>query len=248
MDISTDIPEDDEIPWKNTPWDVQTDSVDIQAQEQQHSRKRLKKETSVDNNQSSGTMFASSHTEIFPDTETDWSSDDTALEIQFEMKTGKRDFQKTCRNLYVFVTSAAKKGRREVFERQMSLEERRKFDPAKQKEIKNYVVNDVLEKLEPHEKPPRETILRMRWVLEYRLDENENKSPKARIVILGYLDPDYENRPAASPTMTRNTRQLLLQFGAWMGFSAAKGDVSGAFLQGRNLQRDLWENWRQRWT
>ena len=44
LDISTDIPEDDEIPWKNTPWDVQTDSVDIQAQEQQHSRKLLKKQ------------------------------------------------------------------------------------------------------------------------------------------------------------------------------------------------------------
>ena len=87
---------------------------------------------------------------------------------------------------------------------------------------------------------PRESILKIRWVLEYRLDENENKSPKARIVILGCLDPDYENRPATSPTMTRNTRQLLLQFGARMGFSAAKGDVSGAFLQGRKLQRDLW--------
>ena len=169
------------------------------------------------------------------------NSDDTALEIRFEMKTGKHVFQKkTCRELYAFVTSAAKKGRKEVSERQMSLEERRKFDPAKQKEIKNYVVNDVLEKLELHEKPPRESILRMRWVLEYRLDENENKSPKAPIVILGYFDPDYENRPAASPTMTRNTRQLLLQFGASMGFPAAKGDVSGAFLQGRNLQRDLW--------
>ena len=240
LDISTDIPEDDEIPWKNTPWDVHTDSVDMQAQEQQHSRKRLLTRTSDGNSQSSDTMFASSHTEIFPDTETDWSSDDTALEIQFEMKTGKHAFQETCRDLYAFVTSAAKKGRKEVFERQMSLEERRKFDPAKQKEIKNYVVNDVLEKLEPHENPPRESILRVRWVLEYRLDENENKSPKARIVILGYLDPDYENRPAASPTMTRNTRQLLLHFGAWMGFSAAKGDVSGAFLQGRNLQRDLW--------
>ena len=142
--------------------------------------------------------------------------------------------------MYAFVTSAARKGRKEVFERQISLEERKQFGPAKQKEIKNYVVNNVLEKLEPHEKPPRESFLRMRWVLEYRLDENENKTPKARIVILGYLDPNYENRPAASPTMTRNTRQVLLQFGAWMGFSTAKGDVSGAVLQGRNLQRDLW--------
>ena len=149
-------------------------------------------------------------------------------------------FQKTCRVMYAFVTGAASKGRKEVFERQMSLEERKHFDPSKQKEVKNNATNNVLEKLEPHEKPPRESILRMRWVLEYRLDENDNKTPKARIVILGYLDPDYEHRPAASPTMTRNTRQLLLHFGAWMGFSAAKGDVSGAFLQGRNLQRDLW--------
>ena len=50
----------------------------------------------------------------------------------------------------------------------------------------------------------------MRWVLEYRLDEKANKSPKARIVVLGYLDPDSEKRPAASPTVTNNTRQLFL--------------------------------------
>ena len=35
-------------------------------------------------------------------------------------------------------------------------------------------------------------------------------------------------------------RQLLLQIGAWMGSSAAKEDVSGAFMHGRQLQRDLW--------
>ena len=73
----------------------------------------------------------------------------------------------------------------------MSLEERKQFDPAKLTEIKNQVVKDVLEKLESHERPPRESILRMRWVLEYRLDENQNKSPKARAVISGYLDPDH---------------------------------------------------------
>ena len=78
-------------------------------------------------------------------------------------------------------------------------------------------------------------MLRMRWILVYFLDENDNKSPIACIVILGYLGSDYENRPAASPAMTRNTRQLVLQFGSWMVFSVTKGDVSGAFLQGRKL-------------
>ena len=55
-------------------------------------------------------------------------------------------------------------------------------------------------------------------------------NPKGRIVILGHLDPEYEDRSAAIPNMTRNTRQ----------FSAARRDVCGAFLQGRELQRDLW--------
>ena len=98
------------------------------------------------------------------------------------------------------------KGRKEVSELQMSLELGKQFDPAKQKEIMNYVVNDVLEKQEPHERTPRESRLRMRWILEYRLDDNEIKSPKARIVMLAHQDPDNENRPAASPTMTRNLK------------------------------------------
>ena len=148
------------------------------------------------------------------------------------MKTGKHAFQKTCRDVIAFVSCGARDARK-FFDRQMSLEGRKQFDPAKQKEIKNYMVNDVLEKLEPHEKPPMESMIKMRWVLEYRLDENENKSPKARIVIFGYLEPDCENKPAASPTMTRNTRQLSSHFGA------CNEDVSGAFLQGRKLQRDL---------
>ena len=34
-------PEDDEDSWKSKPWDMQTDSVETQAQEQQPPRKRL---------------------------------------------------------------------------------------------------------------------------------------------------------------------------------------------------------------
>ena len=74
------------------------------------------------------------------------------------MKTGgDRAFgalQKTCRDMFALSQVLPEKRRKEVFERRMSLEERQQSDPAKQKEIKNYMVNDVLEKLEPHEKPP----------------------------------------------------------------------------------------------
>ena len=59
--------------------------------------------------------------------------------------------QVTSRDMFAFETIAGRKGRSEVFERRMSLEETKQFGPAKQKEIKNYVVNGVLEKLEPHQ-------------------------------------------------------------------------------------------------
>ena len=42
--------------------------------------------------QSIDNMFASSSTETPPDTEPDWSSGDTALELHFKMKPGKHAF------------------------------------------------------------------------------------------------------------------------------------------------------------
>ena len=88
LDISTDTPEDDEDTLKNTPWDMQTDSGETQAQKQQPPRKRLLTKTKYDSSQSSNNMFASSHPENSTETGPDRSSDDTALEIQFEMETG----------------------------------------------------------------------------------------------------------------------------------------------------------------
>ena len=79
--------------------------------------------------------------------------------------------------MIAFVTSAARKDHKEMFERQMSSEEKIQFDPAKQKKDQE-LVNDVQEKFGPHEKPPSESTLRMRLVLEYRLDENENSPPR----------------------------------------------------------------------
>ena len=152
---------------------------------------------------------------------------------------GKRAFHETCRDMYAFVNSAARTGRKKVSERQMTPKERNLFDPAKEKEIKKNIVSDVLAKLEPHEKPPPERILRMRWVLEYPLDEKENKSPKARIVIWGYLDSE-KRKPTSNFTHDEQKRQAgTFAIRSLDGLLCCKGDVSGAFLQGRRLQRDL---------
>ena len=93
--------------------------------------------------------------------------------------------------------------------------------------------------------PNKSQILKMRWILTWKLDDNPGDQeplkrdsggnplkPKARAVVLGYMDPQYEFRPSASPTMSRSTRQMFLQKCADHQFLVEKGDISGAFLQG----------------
>ena len=53
-------------------------------------------------------------------------------------------------------------------------------------------------------------------------------------MILGFLDPMYEYRQTHAPTMSRTTRQIFLAIAASLGWDVEKGDVSGAFLQGRD--------------
>ena len=153
-------------------------------------------------------------------------------------KTAKRGFW--TRDFEGFVVSQLKKNHVEVHERQLTAEELEKFKEAKSKEVKNFVIANVFEKLPSHLKPDRQQALKMRWVLTWKVNpETSEKKAKARAVVLGYMDPEYEFRPTASPTMTRATRQLFLSMCAAFHFKVKKGDVSGAFLQGRDYTRQL---------
>ena len=116
-----------------------------------------------------------------------------------------------------YVVSQFKKGRREVFERNMSAEEQDKFSGAKGKDITNYIVSQVLETLPPDVTPLPSEVMRMRWVLEWKLDElTGDAKAKARLVILRYLDPQYEHRPTTAPVMTKTSRHLTLQMISWL--------------------------------
>ena len=54
-------------------------------------------------------------------------------------------------------------------------------------------------------------IMRMRWVLVFKAADKGQVKAKARIVILGFSDPDVGLINTKSPTMSRRSRQLLLQ-------------------------------------
>ena len=79
----------------------------------------------------------------------------------------------------------------------------------------------------------------MRWILTWKVKDDGSAKPKARAVLLGYQDPSYEHRAMTSPVMTRQTRQIMLQVAANNGWQLFRGDVSGAFLQGRDYPDTL---------
>ena len=62
-------------------------------------------------------------------------------------------------------------------------------------------------------------------------DTGESKV-KARLVVKGFTDPDVTEIRSESPTLSRLSRQLILQLSASRGFRLRKGDVQTAFLSG----------------
>ena len=111
---------------------------------------------------------------------------------------------------------------------------------ALQREVKKFLVSKALEALPPDKQPSKQEAMRMRWILSWKTDHSGTTSPKARAVVLGYQDPNYEHRITYAPTTTRHTRQLMLQMAACKNWHAWKGDVSAAFLQGRECGYDLY--------
>ncbi|CAK0910059.1 unnamed protein product [Prorocentrum cordatum] len=175
-----------------------------------------------------------------PDARSFWARQGTSLEISVELPLTGKPLKQATRHMSTYMAGQLKRGKREISERTLTLEEMKKFSVAKATEVNNYVTSSVLESLPPGVTPPPEDVMRMRWILEWKMDETTSeKKPKARIVVLGYMDPEYEHRPTTAPTMTRTSRHLVLQAMAWLGFKGYKADVTGAFTQNREIKHDL---------
>lgn len=57
--------------------------------------------------------------------------------------------------------------------------------------------------------------------------------PKARLVVLGYMDPKLEEIPRDSPTLNKTSRMLILQAIATHSWQLMSFDIKAAFLQGK---------------
>ena len=168
-----------------------------------------------------------------------WMQDNAAVALELELPDTTRGKQQMCKNLEGFFVGALKRKAVEVSERRLTPSEREQFKEAKSVEVKNFIAAEAFKCLPPHLQASPEQAVGMRWILTWKTREDGTRKAKARAVLLGYQDPSYEHRSTTSPVMTRQTRQMFLQYAAWKRWTIQKGDVSGAFLQGREYPDQL---------
>ncbi len=138
-----------------------------------------------------------------------------------------------------FLATAAKRQRSEVRMAELSHDEKKEFHVAKQAEVQNWLKTGTVSKI-VRDKIPKEQILKCRWILTWKpLDQEDQKKTKsthkakARLVILGYLDPAIDQLPRDSPTLGRHSKMLMLQLISSMNWSLQSFDIKVAFLQGK---------------
>ena len=139
-----------------------------------------------------------------------------------------------------FIVSAAKKQRAEVKLADLTAEDRKLFDKAKSKEVESWISTETVAKI-LRNRIPKENIMKCRWILTWKpIDEgekSESKShpkhkPKARLVVLGFQDPEVDSIPRDSPTLTKLGRMLILQVAASKHWEIGSFDIKTAFLRG----------------
>ncbi|CAE7230659.1 RE1 [Symbiodinium necroappetens] len=136
----------------------------------------------------------------------------------------------------------------EVSYAKLNRQQRLAMDEAMQVEVDNWLKTLAVKAAQQY--VPRKELLRMRWVLTFKqasseadpeknVDSKKEKiKAKARIVILGYSDPNLLEASTVSPAMTRLSRQLLLNMASVCRWEIQCGDVKSAFLQAKSPQEN----------
>ncbi len=142
--------------------------------------------------------------------------------------------RKYLRNPEAFVTSLKKK-RVEVSLKNLTAGEKEMMAHAKGREIKYFLKEHVVSKLQEGEIVPKDQIMRMRWIVTWKRQEDGEKRGEARLAVLGFEDPFLGQEDTCLPTLQNCSKQMLLQICAQNNWKLQKGDVTAAFLQGNEM-------------
>ena len=167
------------------------------------------------------------------------------LAWRFELTVGYQElnqFQEGEESADTFLVSNVKKQRVEVKLHELTKEEQQEMKVAKETEIKNWISTKTVEKLLRDKIDPKQ-IRKCRWILTWKpLDEEARKESidplktrkaKARLVVLGFMDPNLDKLQRDSPTMSRLSRMMVLQLISSKAWTLFSFDIRTAFLQGQ---------------
>ena len=141
-----------------------------------------------------------------------------------------------------FVASASKRARAEVHVKDLTSQEKALFDVAKDAELSCWIQTSALQPVLRRHLNPNQ-ILKSRWVLTWKSVEDDQgnsngRKAKARLVVLGFQDPNLTEVARDAPTLTKEGRHTILQMIASFQWELASFDIKTAFLRGKADERN----------
>jgi hypothetical protein len=159
-----------------------------------------------------------------------------ALEVTlpgtFDEVCASQTMQETIEACFAASAIQKKRAKSEVVWRKLSDPEKKLFRDAKCKEWTAWLNNKVIEMVS-RDTAPSERVIRCRWVLTWKTCG----TAKARLVLLGYEDPDLGKYRRDAPTVSRSSKMLLFATAAQLGWHLFSLDATTAFLSGDPSER-----------
>ncbi|CAE7942423.1 RE2 [Symbiodinium necroappetens] len=143
----------------------------------------------------------------------------------------------------VYLGAGATKKASSLDERTLSLSDQLLFQQAKRKELESFFQNGVWH-FDDQSSAPAGRVLKAHFILKWAKHPDGSPRAKARLITQGFKDPDALNGlvDRMSPTLTRLARHIMLSLAATLKWQVCTGDISTAFLQGKehDSSRTLW--------
>ena len=144
----------------------------------------------------------------------------------------------------IYLASESRKKKVEVKLRELTVKDQRRFAAAKNKEVNAWISHKTVRRVAGGKIPER-NIMRCRWIYTWKTaDANsaeaaDGRKAKARLVVLGFEDPDIDVIHNDAPTLSKDGRHLILQKVASNRWELCSFDISTAFLHGKGDGRTL---------
>ena len=105
---------------------------------------------------------------------------------------------------------------------------------AKNKELENWIENDVFEEVVDE----GQDFMTVKWVVTSKIKENHEVT-KARLVVRGFEEVE-QNYRKDSPTCSKQSMRTLLALSSAQGWSCNSLDIRSAYLQGDRIEREVY--------